>query len=127
MRWGALKSGENMIKIFDRNGNFLPIFRYPCLIIADNGLIYEDTEYSKLFPTAIGKIEFLTGKIYGRDYYKIFPTVIGLVKEVNGTYEIYGKDYYKSFSYPIGFIRDGKYYTAKDYYSILGTPSYYIE
>lgn len=115
------------MKIYDSKNYFAPLFRYPCIIIEDDGYIYKEEDLLKPFPQPIGKIEWETGKIFGGDYYKMFREPIGLIKQCGNVTMIYGKEYYHFLEQPIGYIKDRKYYTAEDYFRLFGTPTFYIE
>ncbi len=116
-----------MIRLYDAKKYFSPLFRYPSIVIADNGLIYPDGEQDKLFPQAIGKIDWESGKIYGDDYDRMFKYPIGRIVKKESIVLVYGKNYDSIFADPIGVIKDDKYYTAENFYKIFGSPDYYIK
>lgn len=63
----------------------------PNWIIADDGYIYEASEYNNLMPRPCGRIDMGRGMIYGKDYGSVNPRPIAYIQERNGVKEIYEK------------------------------------
>lgn len=101
------------------------IFGCPSIIIDDKGYIYDAEEYKKMFPEAIGWIDYAKNNIYGKDYKSAFATPIAYMVHNGKLTKVfeYGKT---QFSDPILYIQDGKIYTYEEYVRWFGEPSGYV-
>ena len=103
-------------------------FGYPTLYIEDDGLIFNEDEYYKSFRSAVGKIDFSAGYVYGPDYYRTGRQPVGkIVHRGDGETWIYGPDYYKTFAQPILYIRDNRIYEADEFYKMFPREAGYIK
>ena len=123
-----------MIQIYTRKAWLSYFNRYPCIVIDDDGCIYDGDEYRlKFVKYPIGYIKDGNGgvwEIYGEEYRtKLFCYPIGYLKEgVGGVLELYGEEYRtKHIIYPIGYIRDNQYYSYDEYHRFVRYPEYYIK
>lgn len=117
-----------MIKIYTRDAWLSYFSKYPCIVIKDDGLIYNEDCLYKMISHPIGKIDFSRGEIYGEDYLKMFPLPVGYLKRNGDVIEIYGEEYrQKMFPLPIGYIQGDEYYSYDDYHRLFRIPAMYIE
>lgn len=101
------------------------LFRTESIVIEDNGEVFKAPR--QLFESAVGKIDWGTGLIYGDDYLKLMPIPIGKIVEKQDVTEVYGSDYNDFFAVPILYIKDNEIYTYAEYYKLFSTPSGYIQ
>ena len=93
----------------------------PNWIIADDGYIYEASEYYNLMPRPCGRIDMGRGEIYGKDYGSVNPRPIAYIRDKDGVKEIYKERPEASLgAVPFLYIENEKIYTREEYYKVFG-------
>ena len=93
----------------------------PNWIIADDGYIYEASEYNNLMPRPCGRIDMGRGMIYGKDYGSVNPRPIAYIRDKDGVKEIYKERPEASLgAVPFLYIENEKIYTREEYYKVFG-------
>lgn len=104
------------------------LFDCPRLIIDNDGKIWmADSYYKILSGEPSGKIDYVGGKIYGKDLgYGLFSSPIAYMETKNGVTRIMDAKQ-GLFSAPILYIENNKVYTPEQWTSIFDCPSGYIK
>ncbi len=93
----------------------------PNWIIADDGYIYEASEYYNLMPRPCGRIDMGRGEMYGKDYGSVNPRPIAYIRDKDGVKEIYKERPEASLgAVPFLYIENEKIYTREEYYKVFG-------
>lgn len=119
-----------MIRIYTPKAWRSLLYKYPSIVINDDGYIYsEDYLYKpRIFVDPIGKIDFARGEIYGEDYRRLFAIPIGYIVKNKDVLELYDENYRRTLiNYPFAYIKDNQYYTYDEFHKLFRTPSMYIE
>lgn len=123
-----------MIEIYTREAWLSYFNRYSCIVIEDDGSIYDGDEYRlKHIKYPIGYIKKGTGdvwEIYGEEYRtKHFCYPVGYInKEAGDVFELYGEEYRtKHMVFPVGYIQDNQYYSYDEYHRFVRHPEGYIK
>lgn len=104
------------------------LFNCPSLIVDNDGKIWRADEYYKiLFGEPSGRIDYVGGKIYGKDLgYGLMAEPIAYLEMKNGVIEV--RDAQKGlFSAPILYIKDDKVYTPERFFSLFDSPNGFVK
>ena len=106
-----------MLEIYTPEAWFAFFGHIPKLVIDDDGKIYTKEDFDRVLRNEgpIGKIDYGTGLIYGKDFRSAFSTPIGKYAKEKYHECIYGPNYSDLFATPIYYLKDGAVYTPEEY------------
>lgn len=109
-----------MLEIYTPEAWFAFFKEDPKLVIDDDGKIYTKKDYDKFFAGyPVGKIDYNTGFIYGKNYNGILASPIGKYVKEDDHDCIYGPNYADFFATPIYYIKNGAVYTPEEYHRVF--------
>ena len=106
-----------MLEIYTPEAWFAFLGHSPKLVIDDDGKIYTKEDFDRVLRNEgpIGKIDYDTGLIYGKDFRSALSTPIGKYAKEKYHECIYGPNYSDLFATPIYYLKDGAVYTPEEY------------
>lgn len=106
-----------MTKIYTPK-EWLSFFSCPSIVIDDDGYIYSAEDYHKMIRSPIGRINYQSNYIYGKDYNALMPVPIAYMVRSQDVIKVY--QYGKVYGSPILYIQNNKIYIPDEYFRVFG-------